>query len=106
MRLCPFPPGYYYLQLGHAYRSTERYKEAITEYKKALHLTPKNAFTFISLAICYGLLGQEEEAHAAAAELLTINPKFSLEGFKKRFPYKDQVLKERWCDALRKAGLK
>ena len=51
MRLCPFPPSYYYLNLGHAYCSTERYTEAITEYKKALHLTPKNVFAFRGLAI-------------------------------------------------------
>jgi adenylate cyclase len=99
MRLSPFPPSYYYLNLGHAYRSTERYKEAITEYKKALHLTPKNVFAFTDLAICHSSLGQEE-ARAAAAELLRINPKFSLKGWTKRLAYKEQTLKERWCDAL------
>ena len=106
MRLCPFPPSYYYLNLGHAYRSTERYKEAITEYKKTLHLTPKNVFAFAGLAICYSLLGQEEEARAAAAELLKINPNFSFNGYVKRLPYKNQALKERWRDALQKAGLR
>jgi adenylate cyclase len=106
MRLSPFPPSYYYLQLGHAYRSTERYKEAITEYKKALHLTPKNVFAFVGLAICYSLSGQEEEARAAAAEILRINPKFSPRGWSMRLPHKDQALKERWRDALHKAGLK
>jgi len=106
MRLCPFPPSYYYLNLGHAYRSMERYKEAITEYKKALHLTPNNVFAIAGLAICYSSLGQEEEARAAAAELLKINPKFSFKGYVKRLPYKNQALKERWRDALQKAGLK
>jgi adenylate cyclase len=106
MRLCPFPPSYYYLNLGHAYRSMERYKEAITEYKKALHLTPNNVLAFAGLAICYSSLGQEEEARAAAAELLKINPKFFFKGYVKRLPYKNQALKERWRDALQKAGLK
>jgi TolB-like protein/Flp pilus assembly protein TadD len=106
MRLSPFPPSYYYLNLGHAYRSMERYKEAITEYNKALHLTPKNVIAFTGLAICYSLSGQEEEAHAAAAEILRINPKFSLKGWSMRLTYKDQALKERWRDALHKAGLK
>jgi adenylate cyclase len=84
----------------------ERYKEAITEYNKALHLTPKNVIAFTGLAICYSLSGQEEEAHAAAAEILRINPKFSLKGWSMRLTYKDQALKERWRDALHKAGLK
>jgi adenylate cyclase len=106
MRLCPFPPSYYYLNLGHAYRSMERYKEAITEYKKALHLTPNNVIAFAGLSISYSSLGQEEEARAAAAELLKINPNFSFNGYVKRLPYKNQALKERWCDALQKAGLR
>jgi len=106
MRLCPFPPSYYYLNLGHAYRSTDRCKEAIREYNKALHLTPNNVIAFSGLAICYSLLGREEEARAAAAELRSINPKFSLKGYVKRLPHKNQALKERWRDALRKAGLK
>jgi adenylate cyclase len=92
MRLSPFPPSYYYLNLGHAYRSMERYKEAITEYNKALHLTPENVIAFIGLAICYSLSGQEEEAHAAAAEILRIDPKFSLKRWSMRLTYKDQAL--------------
>jgi len=106
MRLSPFPPSFYYLQLGHAYRSTERYKEAITEYKKALHLTPRNVIAFSSLAICYSLLGQEEEAHAAAAEVMRISPKFSLDSLAKRLPYKNPADIELYVNALRKAGLK
>jgi adenylate cyclase len=106
MRLCPFPPSFYYLQLGHAYRSTERYKEAITEYKKALHLTQRNVIAFSGLAICYSLLGQEEEAHAAAAEVMRISPNFSLDSLAKRLPYKNPADIELYVNALRKAGLK
>jgi adenylate cyclase len=104
MRLCPFPPAYYYLNLGNAYATAERYKEAITEYKKALHLRSNDVFSFIGLAICHSLLGEEEEARAAVAELLTINPNMSIKGHTKIQPYKDQALKERWRDALLKAG--
>jgi tetratricopeptide (TPR) repeat protein len=41
------------LNLGHAYSSLGQYEKAITEYKKALQLTPKNIFAFSGLAICY-----------------------------------------------------
>ena len=78
MRLCPFPPSYYYLNLGNAYRDVGRFEEAITEYKKGLHLTPKNIPAFISLAVCYGLLGLEEESGAAAAEVIKLNPNFNI----------------------------
>ena len=48
IRLCPFPPSFYYLQLGNAYRTADRCEEAIVEYKKAQHLTPTNIFVFAS----------------------------------------------------------
>ena len=51
-------------------------------------------------------MGKEDEARAAAAELIRINPKFSTEKYAKALPYKDRDYCMRWGDALRKAGLK
>jgi len=105
IRLNPIPPGYYLFNLGQAYRMTERYEEAIVAYRKSLHLSPDSLFTHIALAATYALLGREEEAHAEAAEILRINPKFSVEHFAKTLPYKNQADTDRFFDALRKAGL-
>ena len=46
------------------------------------------------------------EARAETAEVLRLNPKFSLEVHKQRMPIKDPVVLERHIAALRKAGLK
>ena len=105
MRLCPFPPSYYYMNLGQAYRTADRCEEAIEEYKKALHLTPRNIFAFEGLSVCYGLLGQENESRAAAAEIMKLNPNFTIKFMMKRSPNKDRHLVERWADVLRKAGI-
>jgi len=105
MRLCPFPPSYYYLNLGHTYRTAGRCEEAITEYKKALHLTPDNIRVFEGLSICYGLLGREEESRAAAADILKLNPNYSIKSRMKINPYANQKLVERWDNILRKAGI-
>jgi len=51
-------------------------------------------------------LGREEEARAAAAEVLRLDPKFSVEYFVKTLPLKNKADTERLIDALRKAGLK
>jgi tetratricopeptide (TPR) repeat protein len=59
MRLCPFPPSYNYLGLGIAYRTAGRCEEAITEFKKALHVTPPNIPASMALTFYYGLLGLE-----------------------------------------------
>ncbi len=106
MRLCPFPPSFYYLGLGIAYRIAGRCQEAISEYKKALHLTPQNIPAFEGLAICYGLLGLEEESRVAAAEVIKLNPNFNIEFYMKRMSmFKSQELVKRWSDALHKAGI-
>jgi len=44
--------------------------------------------------------------HAAATEVLKINPKFSLEQIEKTTPHKDPAIRARFIDSLRKAGLK
>jgi hypothetical protein len=54
----------------------------------------------------YSEIGKEAEARAEAAEVLRINPKFSLEVHKERVPIKDPAMLERHLAALRKAGFK
>ena len=106
IRLNPIPPSYYLQQLGIAYRSLGRYEEAIEAYKKALQRSPTDLFAHIGLAATYVLLGREEEGRAEAAEVLRIDPKFSLEYFEKTLPIKNKADTKSFIDALRKAGLK
>jgi adenylate cyclase len=106
IRLNPFPPNFYFLYLGNAYMYEGMYDESIAAYKKALRIQPNNLFTHIRLAAIYSLLGGEEEAHAETAEVLKINPKFSLEHFSKTIPFKNQSDTDYLINALRKAGLK
>jgi len=106
IRLNPNGPTWYFLNFGHSYRFTGQYQEAITQYKRALRVAPNNIMAHISLAGTYSLLGRDEEAHAEAAEVIRINPKFSLESFAKTLPLKNQTQIDRYIEALRKAGLK
>jgi adenylate cyclase len=105
MRLSPDSPGYYYLNLGHAYRSLDRCEDAIIEYKKTLKLTPNNVRAHIALVICYCLLGRYEDARIAATEALKIYPKLSFIQAAKKHPYKNPDITARFLEALRKAGL-
>jgi hypothetical protein len=52
------------------------------------------------------MMGREKEARAEAAEVLRIDPKFSLDFLAKILPYKDQSRRDKVINALRKAGLK
>jgi adenylate cyclase len=58
------------------------------------------------LAAIYSELGREAEARAEGAEVVRLNPPFSIEVLRQRLPYKDPAIVERHIAALRKAGLK
>ncbi|HEV8713812.1 MAG TPA: hypothetical protein VGX03_13420 [Candidatus Binatia bacterium] len=51
-------------------------------------------------------LGRQEEAQAQAAEVLRLNPNYSLEVMRRNLPYKDPAVLERFLAVQRKAGLK
>jgi TolB-like protein len=106
IRLNPFGPSYLYRDFGHALRNTGRFEEAVSAFKKAIQLAPDNITAHTGLAFTYSLMGREKEARAEAAEVLRINPKFSLDYYAKTLSYKDQSVNDRLVAALRKAGLK
>jgi len=58
------------------------------------------------MAAAYMMMSREEEARAAAIEVMKINPKFSLEWYAKTIYFKNQTDIDKTIDALRKAGLK
>ncbi len=107
LRLSPIPVHSQVLSLlAHSYRDLGQYEEAIATYKKVLQIYgPDHLMAHLDLAITYALMVHEKEARAEGAEVLRIDPKFSVERFVKGLPY-DQSRKDRIADALRKAGLK
>jgi adenylate cyclase len=106
IRLNPLAPSSYLPLLGMAYREAGKYEESITACKKALQRQPSNIYAHIVLAATYSLLNRQEEAHAAAAEVLRIDPKFSLDYFAESRPHIDPANTARLIETLRKAGLK
>jgi TolB-like protein/Flp pilus assembly protein TadD len=92
MRLNPIPPNMYLWSLGMSYWGMGQYEEAIPWGEKAVRQI-------------YVSSGREEEARAEAAEVLRINPKFSVKKYEKRAAFKNKEDNERYIAALRKAGL-
>jgi adenylate cyclase len=105
LRLSPIPIGQCLHNLASAYRFLGRYDEAIATYKKLLQLQPDYLPAHASLAVVYVLVGRQEEARAEAAEVMRIDPQFSLERYAKTLPIR-QALVDQSVEALRKAGLK
>ncbi len=106
IRLNPLAPSTYFQMLGHALRITGRFEEAVSAYKKALQRAPNSITAHIALVATYSMMGREKEARAEAAEVLRLNPKFTMDDYVKALPYKDQSVVDRYVDACRKAGLK
>jgi len=108
IRLNPFPPPVYFVSLGRSYHSLGRHEEAIEAFRKALQRNPDFLYAHLFLASVYSLLGRELQARAAAAEVLRIDPQFSLERFTKIYAKltRDPDGLKHFVDGLRKAGLK
>ncbi len=108
LRLSPVPVDPMTLnRLGTAYAQLGQYEEAVASYKKSLQLYgADDLMTHLWLASTYALMGREKEARAEAAEVLRIDPTFSLESYARRIPYKDQKAIDDSVSAWRNAGLK
>ena len=106
IRLEPFAPSKYYYHLGGAYLRTGQCDEAISACEEAVRRGRNTPAAYRSATVAYSICGREEEARAAAAEVLRINPKFSLGSYAKTLPYKNKADIDLIIGALRKAGLK
>jgi adenylate cyclase len=107
IRLNPFGPTWYFVVQGIAYQLAGRFEEALSAFKKAVQRSPDNLLAHLWLASTYSMIGREKEARAEAAEVLRVNPKFSLDYFGKiTFFFRDESVREKNISALRGAGLK
>ena len=104
-RLDPHYPSIVLHYLAQANFSLGNYGTAAKQLLERIARTPGTDSSRMMLAACYGNLGRVEEARAAWAELLKLNPDFSLEQRERVLPYKDPRDFARIADALAKAGL-
>jgi tetratricopeptide (TPR) repeat protein len=106
IRLDPRNRDYHLFWEGIASTLMGRHEEAIPLLKQHLTRYPNDLFAHQTLIVDYVELGQEQEARAEAAEVLRINPKYSIEVWRQKSPQKNRALLERNLADLRKAGLK
>jgi TolB-like protein/cytochrome c-type biogenesis protein CcmH/NrfG len=105
IRLNPIPPNNRFWSLGLSYGYMGQYEEAITWCEKAVREKPNDLLARVMMTVVYGLAGRDEEARAEAAEVLRIQPKFTVKGFEKKVTYKRKEDSEKFLNALRKAGI-
>jgi TolB-like protein/tetratricopeptide (TPR) repeat protein len=106
LRRKPLNPDSHLAAVGTAYAVAGHYAEARAPLQRYLSRYPSWLDIHLMLAVVYSELGQATEARAEAAEVLRLNPQFSLAVHRQRMPIKDPAVLERHLAALRKAGLK
>jgi adenylate cyclase len=106
MRLDPFHPHFAPLIVGQAHYLLKEYREARRWLREATGRAPDHQYGHAYLAATYAQLGRLEDARAEAAEILRINPKYTISGTQKRvsiFQRSEDIV--HLVDGLRKAGL-
>lgn len=106
MRLHPYYHRWYLRRLGICYRMIGRYEEPATALEGYLNRGKdrNNSRDYLYLATTYSMMGRGGETRANVAKALELNPKMSIESWRKRFLYKDSEDTERIIMAPRKAG--
>ena len=88
-----------------ALRDTGLYNDALALAERAVKNEPDDIIAWTMVVSTLSLSGREEEARAAAKEVMRINSKFSVARLQRITPHKDRAVAKRFCDSLRKAGL-
>ena len=111
MRFQPYFSSWHLMELVMSYYCIGRYVEACDLAEQFRRLTQSRGegflwVAYLMLAMNYIRLGRDQEATLAAAELIRLNPDFTLELDRRYSLYKDPHILERQHEDLRKAGLK
>jgi adenylate cyclase len=104
IRLDPALGDWFAAELGSAYLHSGRYQQALSTYKRHATTYPNNLWGHFGLAIAYTEFGRDRDAHAEAAEVMRLNPQFTLPP--PELLSKDVAWRRRAYADLRKAGLK
>ena len=105
LRLEPMAPDIYVQNLALLYFQTGDCREAIAACEKGLKRQPDDLNSHVIMAAVYGSCGREKEGRKEAAEVLRINPKFTVESYAAILPYKNPSDRDRTAQGLRKAGM-
>lgn len=101
LRLNPNPPDWYLWDIAAGYYLTGNYNESLNYLQRIARPGP----AYRLLAATYARLGLLEEAREAGAELLKVNPEFSISRYEAQAPYANREDLDRYVIGLRMAGL-
>jgi adenylate cyclase len=104
----PLDPDSMYHTLMHladGQRLLGQYEKAIENFNRSVELRSNFAPGYVWLASTYGNLGRQVEAELAAAQVMRLQPDFSISTYGGKVPYRDEAVLEQFREGLRAAGL-
>ena len=119
LELDPQAPVYYFYHLGQAYyvmgqyanyrdkdtqKAMEYYKEAEIQLKKAKDMNPNHRPSRSHLVAVYMESGKDQEARAIWEAFPDMSRLINISGRRQHSPHKDAMIRDRYIDALRRAG--
>jgi adenylate cyclase len=105
IRIDPFPLSQMFSGMGFASYILKRYEDSVRWSRECISRQPSQQWPHVNLACAYAQARKTGEARAAAAEVLRINPGFTIETAKCILAFKDPKDLEHHVDGMRKAGL-
>jgi adenylate cyclase len=98
------PPNWEF-QMGHSYLLLRQYEEALTRFKRMVERAPKATFAYLFTAFACAELDRMDDAKDAIKTVLEITPPYTVKEVARRYPYRTEEDRNRFLDAMRKAGL-
>lgn len=105
IRLSPVYPPFFAGILASAYRANGQFAAAIPVAQEAISLNPDDLYARLALAASYSAEGWQSGARDVAADIMRIDPGFSVSRFAADQPYRDKETLEEYVEELREAGL-
>jgi len=109
LRLAPFRPVNYVVNLAWALVGTTQYDESIPLFKEVIDRSPQSNYAYLAykgLTAAYELSDRHVDAQWAAQNVMRMNPNFSLENEFKLSPNKEGPFDASVFNAYSNAGLK
>jgi tetratricopeptide (TPR) repeat protein len=104
MRINPYYPMQYLMNMGIAYFAAENYDQAEEALIAAVNRNPGAQRVRMWLVATYANAGKVEDAAWELQELMTLNPSFSVESIERSIPFRDETIRDRLVNGLRLAA--
>jgi adenylate cyclase len=102
----PYAKGSVYNGIGLALLLNGQVEESLSALKAGLRRSPNDMNVHLLLSVVYTVMGRPNEAATATAEVLRLNPKYSVERVEKRWSaLRDPVGRDLLLNTIRRTGL-